>query len=275
VLKKMMITDLDGTFLNSSGKVSKKNLYSLDVLGQNGVIRVLATGRSYFSLQHAKFHHLPFDYLIVSSGAAIINNHTNSIVYKCNLTPQESASAFYTLSSLDLDFSIQFAVPDNHFYYYLQKSTSNPDFERRNKIYKNYCFKISPDDFRKNYYSQMIAITDASIGPDYINILKKKLKELKIIRSTSPIDGNSVWIEVFNKNASKLNGIKMLANINKINRHELMCCGNDYNDEEMLEWAKYAYLVDNAPDEMRRKFSTVPSHDHNGFSFAVNKWLNL
>ena len=38
----MVLTDLDGTFLNSSGRISPENLAMLHRLGENDVVRVAA-----------------------------------------------------------------------------------------------------------------------------------------------------------------------------------------------------------------------------------------
>ena len=47
---KMVITDLDGTLLDDNGKVSLTDMKSLYFLGEKNVIRVVATGRNFFSL---------------------------------------------------------------------------------------------------------------------------------------------------------------------------------------------------------------------------------
>jgi len=270
---KLLVTDLDGTLLNSKSQVSAKNIKSLEHAGKNGIIRVLATGRSFYSLQKSSLHLLPFDYFVFSCGAGIWSLHQKQLIYKCNLSVIESQKAFYALENLNVDFSVQFAVPDNHFYYFVKKSSDNPDFDRRNIIYKNYCHEIKSTNFKKSVFCQMIAVVPSIVGVSVYNQVKKELKELNVVRSTSPLDHQSVWVEVFNKNASKLNGIKQIAKKYHISRNDIMCCGNDFNDEEMLDWCKYSFVVDNAPEELKARFKTVASNNKNGFSEAYELWL--
>jgi hydroxymethylpyrimidine pyrophosphatase-like HAD family hydrolase len=40
----------------------------------------------------------------------------------------------------------------------------------------------------------------------------------------------------------------------------------------MLEWAGTAFLVDNAPDLLKNRFVSVPSHDHGGVAEAIHLW---
>ena len=47
---KIVATDLDGTLLPHGGKVSRKDLDTLRMLGNRGVVRVVATGRSFYAI---------------------------------------------------------------------------------------------------------------------------------------------------------------------------------------------------------------------------------
>ena len=67
----IVITDLDGTLLNNRQEVSFEDMKSLYWLGENNVIRVIATGRNFFSLSKVLKSNFPIDYLVFSSGAGI------------------------------------------------------------------------------------------------------------------------------------------------------------------------------------------------------------
>ena len=45
----LVVTDLDGTLLGSNREAGKRNLHTLHNLGEQGILRVIATGRSLFS----------------------------------------------------------------------------------------------------------------------------------------------------------------------------------------------------------------------------------
>ena len=70
---KAIIIDLDGTTLpRNKHQISEENRKALEEAGRQGVIRILATGRSVFSLNNSLPEGLPVDYMVFSSGAGIM-----------------------------------------------------------------------------------------------------------------------------------------------------------------------------------------------------------
>jgi hydroxymethylpyrimidine pyrophosphatase-like HAD family hydrolase len=49
--------------------------------------------------------------------------------------------------------------------------------------------------------------------------------------------------------------------------------GNDYNDLDLLEWSGNSYVVENAPQDIRMRFSMVASHNQCGVAEAIERWL--
>jgi hydroxymethylpyrimidine pyrophosphatase-like HAD family hydrolase len=68
----MVVTDLDGTLLNSSASLSAANRDTLCRLGEQGVLRVVATGRNLYSARLAMTPDMPVDYLVFASGAGTL-----------------------------------------------------------------------------------------------------------------------------------------------------------------------------------------------------------
>jgi hydroxymethylpyrimidine pyrophosphatase-like HAD family hydrolase len=59
-----------------------------------------------------------------------------------------------------------------------------------------------------------------------------------------------------------------------MNRGNVLAIGNDYNDMDLLSWAKTSFVVSNAPAELKNLFPSVASHNECGFTHAVEKWLS-
>ena len=96
---------------------------------------------------------------------------------------------------------------------------------------------------------------------------------LHVCRTTSPLDGRSVWLEVFGPQTSKSQGAAWLAKREGVDRARVFALGNDYNDIDLLEWAGASVVVDNAPEDMRSRFTRVPANDREGFSRGVSDWV--
>ncbi|MEA3496927.1 MAG: HAD family hydrolase [Bacteroidota bacterium] len=274
-MKKIIVTDLDGTLFNSKTEISLTDIETLRLLGKKDIIRVIATGRSMFSAINSLPIDFPIEYIISSSGAAIFDWKTKELLKSFSINKNDSLKVFEALVKRKVDFSIQMPVPENHNYFFVKSTTNNPDFERRNNLYKSYAKEIKKSYFETQETCQFIAIVNGNKSLDVFNEIKRELKILKVIRSTSPIDGKSLWIEIYHSGVSKANGIKFIANLHKIEKENILTIGNDYNDLDMLRWSKNSFVVSNSPKEIKDEFQLVSSNDESGFSAAVNQWLLL
>jgi hydroxymethylpyrimidine pyrophosphatase-like HAD family hydrolase len=67
----LFVTDLDGTLLRSDRTFAPSDVAALRRLGERGVVRVLATGRSLYSFAKVGAAAAPIDYLVFSTGAGM------------------------------------------------------------------------------------------------------------------------------------------------------------------------------------------------------------
>jgi len=269
---KMVVTDLDGTLLNPQHQISDKDLQSLKLLGDKNIYRVIATGRSPYSLNKVLPADFPIDYLIFSSGSGIINWNTKEILYAQSLKSEEVAIIASLLIKMNIDFMIHKPIPENHHFFYHQAGHENPDFERRIKIYEKFAqpLKIAPKAFGSACQLLAIIPNDISIYES----IKNKLTQFKVIRTTSPLDGNSIWIEIFPKSVSKGSATAWLCERLGCHPASVVGIGNDYNDIDLLNWTQHSFVVENAPQELKQKFEITDSNINSGFTEAVQKKLN-
>ena len=88
---KAIIIDLDGTTLPRNWhQISEENRVALEEAGQQGVVRILATGRSVFSLNNTLPEGLPVDYMVFSSGAGIMHWADKEILLTRELSAEET-----------------------------------------------------------------------------------------------------------------------------------------------------------------------------------------
>lgn len=270
---KIVITDLDGTLLNNYKDVSILDMKTLYWLGENKIIRVIATGRNFFSAKKSISDKFPIDYLIFSSGAGICNWKTKELIHSQYLPENEVREISKILINHNIDFMIHEMVPDNHRFVYHRSNSNNPDFERRIKVYKEFAFELNPNTETYKNASQILAIFPNDI--DSFDEIKNKFTDIKIIRTTSPLDGDSIWMEIFPNTVSKGHGIKWLCDQLKISQLETISIGNDYNDIDMLEYTAKRYVVSNAPDDLKNRFPVCNSNQENGFTSALCPYFDF
>ena len=103
----------------------------------------------------------------------------------------------------------------------------------------------------------------------------KNLKEFNLIRTTSPLDHKTLWIEIFPKNVSKSSAASWLAEKLSIKKKNILAVGNDYNDQDLLEWSGTSYIAENGPEDLKKKFKNVPSNDSNAVKTAILNWKEI
>jgi hydroxymethylpyrimidine pyrophosphatase-like HAD family hydrolase len=104
-------------------------------------------------------------------------------------------------------------------------------------------------------------------------MIRSEFPDCNVIRATSPIDGESLWVEIFPKGVNKGEASDWLSRKAMVSRDDCLVLGNDYNDIDMLSWARAARVVGNAPEDIKRMFPSVAPQAESGFSDAVESWL--
>jgi len=266
---KIVISDLDGTLLPNNGKISLDDLETLYSLKAKGIVRVIATGRSLNSAQKALKSDFPIDYLIFSSGAGIMKWDSKKIIFSSYIKSEKVNDIALILLKENIDYMIHKPIPNNHEFWYHRTGNLNPDFIRRLNLYKQYATPIGNIEDNNQNACQLLAILPNNL--ELFEKLSTKVDGLKVIRATSPLDNESIWMEIFPSNISKASGAEFICQKLNIKAHNAIAIGNDYNDIDLLDWSKYSYVVANAPLALRNKYSTSLSVDQSGFSHAIQE----
>jgi hydroxymethylpyrimidine pyrophosphatase-like HAD family hydrolase len=162
-------------------------------------------------------------------------------------------------------------VPDNHRCYLHRTARHNHDFERRVQLYADHMRPFDRPFSISEPMCQALVI-DPTPSPGSYPELSRELSEFSVIRTTSPLDGQTTWIEVFPRGVCKSAAASWLLQRVPAGSRSL-AVGNDYNDVDLLEWADLACVVANAPSELCARYRRVPSNDASGFSEAVRHAL--
>lgn len=265
---RIFITDYDGTLADDNSRVSNESINQLNRIGEKNIIRVIATGRNMFSLRNAINDNFPIDYVIFSSGIGIYDWKNKKLLKDHSIDKHSTKEIYVHLIESNYDFMVQLPIPDNHYFHYYSKNEPSGDFLNRILHYESrgiIAVKECPENA-----SQFIVICKELY---HYNILKSRFSNLKVLRATSPIDKKSMWIEILPEGASKASGIEYLKQMKSVNHENIVAVGNDYYDLDMLQYAnpKNAYLVSNAPDELKPEFKIIDSNQNNGVAKLIER----
>jgi Cof subfamily protein (haloacid dehalogenase superfamily) len=269
----LFVCDFDGTLLRSDRSFSEADLDVLKRLGGLGIIRVIATGRSIYSINTVDISSLPVDFIIFSSGAGIMQHPEGRIIRKVSLESHEVDRAIKILRANHLDFMVHHPIPDNHAFSYFESTRGNADFKRRLDLYCQFAKPLDDSTAGFGPATQLLAIVPPAENPTALQIIRKNLTDFNVIQTTSPLDAQSTWIEIFPSNVSKSLAAAWLNAELGLNSQRTLSVGNDYNDLDLLEWAGTCFVVENAPADLKARFPVVASHNASGVSQAVERWL--
>ncbi len=272
---KMVVTDLDGTLLQQDQTISIRDNETLEMLGRMKVCRVAATGRNLFKVRQVLTVKSPFDYVILSSGAGIMDWKTQNLIKALSIPAEETGRIVDFLINRKQNLKVSRELPDNHNFAWW-KSYDCPELNRYVSHHKLLGEAVYIDPQRPFVSSQILMFFPSS--SDQFDLLKEEIlkafPDLSIIRTTSPLNSEYTWMEIFPKGVSKAQGIEDICKITGISRENTLSIGNDYNDMEMLDYTKHSYVVDNAPGDLKLKYLISLAHHENGFSHAVNQHIS-
>jgi len=271
--KQICVSDLDGTLLPHHGTISRENLDCLHKLRERGIINVLATGRSLYSLKRHLSEDAPFDYVIFSTGAGIMDWKSGELIYSKDLQNSDIRKICEILEGGDIDYMLHERIPDSHILRYREKAGLK-DFWSRIEHYRDFASVLEDEDISNaGAATQFLAVVAHGREDLYLELCRR-LHPINPIRTTSPMDLKSLWIEVFAPGVNKGTSLNYLLKLLGIPAEHCMVVGNDYNDLDMLKLTAAAYVTANAPEDLKAEYHTVAACEEDGFAEAVRHWLH-
>ena len=261
---KLIALDIDETILTKNNIISDRVKKAVDEAKKRGIKVIIATGRMHKSaLSIAKNLNL-ISPIISYQGAMIKNFYENqNVIFHCPLKKEHAQKVINLLKDDDLQINVY--IDDNLY--------SQTETERLKQYSAKQNIKyIITNSF--NTYTKFEPTKILAIGKDegHTNFIAKKLKdyfkdELYLVKS-SP-----VFCEINNKQTSKGNAIKYLANLWNIKPEETMAIGDQNNDIEMLKSVHIKVAMGNATDELKQVANVITQDiDHDGAAEAIERF---
>lgn len=272
---KLVATDLDGTFLRNDKSVSDENMEALHWLGERGILRVIATGRNLKKTREVITDEVPFDYIVFSSGAGVFDRNGQKLIFHQNLDKRVVQELSDYLIGLDLNFHLFKPVPENHKCWYHRGSVPCTEFENYFKFHRDSSEPLIPGEPINSEACQFLVVfpNDPVRFHDFKAELENRFDEVKIVRTSSPLETGYIWMEIFHHSVSKGNGVKFVCDSLHIEHKYTLGIGNDFNDLDLLEFTGHSYIAANGPDELKSRFRVALSNEDHAFAEVIKKYL--
>lgn len=263
---KLIVTDLDGTFLNSQGSFDK-NLYQKvsALMEKHRVHFAPCTGKQCERVEEL-FGEEESKKLWILSDSATRIKHAGDYVYQSLVPNKFGQQIIDKLESIASDHIIIACTPSAAIIKH-----SVPE-ESKKKI--------------KGSYAKINFVTALSeIQEDFVKITLydpkercfESVKELADFTHQAYIVASEpAWIDISNYGTHKGTTVEKLQAILGVTREETMVFGDGLNDVELMLTGDYSFAVRNAFDETKAVANYITkSNDENGVLLTIQKMLSL
>ena len=118
----------------------------------------------------------------------------------------------------------------------------------------------------------VLGVVDSEDHERTVARAREALPNLRVVRTTSPLNGRSLWLEILPRHVSKASAGQWLSDHLGIQHTRTFAVGNDYNDEALLAWANESAVVAGAPEALRTRFTEVAGNDRDGVADAIERF---
>jgi hydroxymethylpyrimidine pyrophosphatase-like HAD family hydrolase len=272
---RLWISDFDGTLKPFRAPVSPEDVEALKTLGKLGVVRAVATGRSITTFMRDWDPSFEIDYLISSSGLATSRfgpEGPTDLMASKEFTPPLAKRAIDIARSLGAGFFLAPPPPETHrFHYSAPKGVAPPSFEARIRYGEGDGGPWDGDESRT--YAQILVMGDPPSMREAERRFHAEAPALSTVVSTSPYGDGSMWLEIYPPEVSKGQAAAVLAAGLGMGAWEAVAMGNDYNDEDLLQWAGRAFVSSEAPERLKALYPNMPPAGRGPLAFVAGHLL--
>lgn len=271
MIPKIVFSDVDGTLLKPDGTLSKRTRQVVKQLQESNIPFILVSARSPQEM-FALYSELKLKSPIVGYNGGMIYEMVGerSIkVFVDYVIPRNELTMMYEM------ITMQFPELNMNLY-----SGTNWFAGRYDKYLQGEIdlVKIDPE------YRELDEVIESNMPIHKIMLIgeiETIIQAEKTLKSTAGITAainrsNPDYLEITNKNATKLNGMKTVLEqfYPEIKREEVLALGDGHNDWDMLQYAGFGVAMANASDEIKNSLKYVTaSNDDDGFARAVEKFI--
>lgn len=257
---KMVVTDMDGTLLNSNHEVSDQFFELFKELKSKGILFVAASGRQYNSIVD-KLYTIKDDIIVIAENGGFAMKQETEIL----TTPLDRLHVEEILSTLNTIPNIHPVLCGKHKAYI--SGTSDKFTEKLSEYYT--AFEVL--DQLNNLDSEVIkiAIYHFDSSEQYIYPFVKHFEDKLKVK----VSGEN-WLDISNMNAHKGYALEKVMKNYNLKSDEVIVFGDYNNDLEMLALSDYGFAMENAHPNVKKvaKYGTL-SNDENGVEHILKMLL--
>lgn len=266
---KLLCVDVDGTLAKNDKSISNVNKQALKEIASQGIKVAIASGRTPIAIRQL-FKELKIPGIMICLNGAyveiegeVIHNDVlslNQLQTACDILFSYNTNATFNTPNLSIrshDVSLEWKKQ-------IEQGSLKADY-------------IIGKDFED--YKQLIFDNADKIVK--ISVLERDLQKYYRIKNDlektdlfAVAKSDTDYVDITNKNCTKGNAIRKIAQHLKINLDEVVCIGDNENDKEMLEIAGLSIVMANGLESVKKIADLVTlDNENNGVAYAIKNYI--
>ena len=282
---KLLALDLDGTLLNSKGKIPEANKIAIRQAEDLGVLVTIATGRRFRDALPVAAE-LEFNAPLITHNGALLKYAASFETVAASLLDHETTLEILRVGKAFGGDALVSVDPRGHGTL-LFDTVSDDNIPLQKYIAwsdrlhgdENGKSAIHVERLEDTVGEREVIHVSFSGGCDAMKemyrVLEEELGETVTLLATIYQHLDFTLIDILPPDASKGTGVEKLANLNGLSPENVMTIGDNFNDLEMLQFAGTAVVMGNADPSLldSQEFYTTVSNDESGVAVAINKFI--
>jgi len=265
---RLIVTDLDGTFLSPDGSVSEENAEAVAAAQSAGIPVLFATGRPVRWLDVIRDLPGAHPTVIASNGAALYDLGAGELVDRICIDPETALAAVRRIRTVVPDASFAFES-GTRFGYEPAYRTWPADDGTNPALYRGPAEQVAvAEEFVK-----MLVQSQSVLPDDLLDIIRAEVGDT--LTATHSQTRDFGLVEVSAPGVTKASMLRRYCARLGVDASQVAAFGDMPNDVDMLSWVGMPYVVANAHPAVRAlNFPVVPSNVESGVGRTILGWLS-
>lgn len=256
----LIFSDIDGTLINSDLKVTPKTRDAIRKQIIKGNIFVPVSARMPKAIMTAAGQITKVCPMVAYNGALVLDEMGHPVVSK--FMPAKTAMQICQYVEKQNNGTVWNAY--SGYVWYAQNDGELIQKEEKIVDVKATVLPVDKIATLKGVHKLLIMGQAEKLDP-MKEELTQKFPDLYLVKSAPHL------LEIMVKGVSKSYGIKELADDFGVDLKNCYAFGDNYNDEDMLEAVGHPYLMGNAPEDLKQKFTVTLDNNHDGIAKVLGK----
>ncbi|RFU62095.1 Cof-type HAD-IIB family hydrolase [Peribacillus glennii] len=269
---RMLAVNIDGTLLQSNGRLNKLTKDAIEYVHQKDVHVALVTSRNFYSAKKVA-KALKINPTLVAHQGAFVGTSIQKPLYVSRISEK------LTLEIVQMLEKVECQIQLSHEKFILGNRVNLPE----NLLGRAVLFMNEQNIFSQHYVDSLSGeLTEKPAAPPKIDVMfnneKDKEDLYKLIADmfpeVYPISRTGNHLTIVAKGESKWNGLLYLANHLKIKPAEIVAIGDSLDDIEMIRESGLGVAMGNAPFELKKAAKWVTrSNDEQGVAYMLKEFF--